>query len=90
MDVKTKILSTVVSQVVANLMNHKDWDSFMEYSDWTAFQAEVNNKELTSKIQSLFLCPEYKQIIQYGNKVFTDEMNRQSEEFNQMIQNISC
>ena len=90
MDVKTKILSAVVSQIVADLMNQNDWDSLMEYTDWTAFQAEVNNKELTSKIQRLLQCPEYKQIIQYGNKVFNDEMNRQSEEFNQMIQNIPC
>lgn len=90
MEVKTKILSTVVSQIVENLTNHKDWDALMEYTDWTAFKAEVNDKELISKIQRLLQCPEYKQIIQYGNKVFNDEMSRQSEEFNQMIQNIPC
>ena len=90
MDVKTKILSTVVSQIVEDLTNHKDWDSLMGYTDWTAFNAEVDNKELTSKIQLLLQCPEYKQIIKYGNKIFNDEMTRQSEEFNQMLQNIPC
>ncbi|MEX5394673.1 hypothetical protein [Acinetobacter baumannii] len=90
MDVKTKILGTVVSQIVEDLTNHKDWDSLMGYTDWTAFKAEVNNKELTSKIQLLLQCPEYKQIIKYGNKIFNDEMTRQSEEFNQMLQKIPC
>ncbi|GAA5555495.1 hypothetical protein Asch01_00184 [Acinetobacter schindleri] len=90
MDVKTKILSTVVSQIVADLVNHKDWNSLMEYTDWTTFQAEVNNKELTAKIKLLLQSPEYEQIIKYGNKIFNDEMDRQSEEFNQVLQNFPC
>lgn len=90
MEVKTQILSAVISQIVEDLTNHKDWNPLMEYTDWTAFNCEVKNNELTSKIRLLLQSHEYKQIINHGNKIFTDEMDRQSEEFHQMIQQIPC
>lgn len=88
MDVKTQILSTVISMIVEDLTNHTDWNSLMEYTDWTAFKCEVKCTELNSKIRSLLQSDEYQCIINHGNQIFLKEMDRQSEEFNQTLNNL--
>lgn len=88
MDVKTQILSTVISMIVEDLTNHKDWNPLMEYTDWTAFKCEVKCTELNSKIRSLLKSDEYQHIINHGNQIFLKEMDRQSEEFHQMLQHL--
>lgn len=88
MEVKTQILSTMIAMIVEDLTNHKDWNPLMEYTDWTAFKCEVKCSELNSKICSLLQSTEYQNVINYGNQIFLKEMDRQSEEFHQMLNHL--
>lgn len=51
MDIKTEVLTKVITQVMNNMIHHPNWDSMIDATDWMKFDCEIDHEVITSKIQ---------------------------------------
>lgn len=89
MDIKTQVLTNVITQIVDDMSHHPNWDAMMNLTDYSLFDCEINHQEITSKIQKLLQCKEYMDLINYGNQIFDEAMTHASQEFGESLDQFS-
>lgn len=89
MDIKTQVLTKLISQIVDNLFNHQNWDPMMSYTDWGVINFEIPHEDITSKIQKLLQSKEYMDLIHYGNQFYDEAVAQEAQEFGESLDQFS-
>lgn len=88
MDVRTQVIAKTVIKVMENLSQNTNWHGLMDYTDWDTFDCHVPDDLLEEDLDALLESEPIKEIMRKTNEFFEQEMTRQSEDFQTMVQNI--